>query len=742
MVTSIQDFCLNHRYSLMNSPRSRSAFAPIVSLCYLVVHLSVLSLSLYGAPAGAVPVLPGLSGFGVDTSAGRGGAVLRVTNRADSGAGSLREALAAKGPRIVVFEVGGTIELAGDLYIRDPFVTVAGQTAPWPGITLKGAGLKIKTHDVLVQHLRVRVGDQPGGPDYDNRDGLAITGTSDGTLAVYNVVIDHCSISWATDEGVSTWYDNVRDVTIHASIISENLEDSYHPKGAHSNGLLIGDFSKRFTISRNLFAHNAERNPLMKGDTTVEIINNVIYNARNAHVHFADDAALPPGAATIVGNVFISGPDTNTWLSPVRVKDNVAQGTRLYLKDNLWWGASDDQWDLVDNATPYALDAFEPVVGSQVENALASNVVAEHVLQHSGARAGERDAVDARVVGEVRARDGRIIDSQAQVGGWPTQPERTRTLNVPVNPHDDPDGNGYTNIEEWLHEFAASVEAGVMPPPPEPPLDITTTTLPAASAGVFFEAFLKANRTSVSWQVIAGSLPPGLTLADDGRLFGMPAAHGRFAWRVRASADAQTTDADLSIDVLPGSDPPTITTTTLPDANVGVPYAYTLSAAGGEGELTWRLEGGALADGLSLNSDGVIAGVPEQAQLRTFTAAVYDERGQSATGSLTLSVRTSAPPSIEITPSELPDAYLRTSYWQQLEFLSDSEAVKWRITAGVLPKGIQLGRRTGTLFGFVRRRAQTQQFRVTVTDDTGQKTQRTYTLSVQSKPPVLSKNEF
>ncbi|MEK7753976.1 MAG: right-handed parallel beta-helix repeat-containing protein, partial [Acidobacteriota bacterium] len=138
-------------------------------------------------------------GFGVDTPAGRGGKILRVTNLNSEGPGSLREAIETKGPRIVVFEVGGVIDLnRKTLTIGEPFLTIAGQTAPSPGITIIRDGIKILTHDILIQHIRVRMGDagQPKKSGYDPE-------TTTSGPECYRIVVDHCSFSWAVDENLS-----------------------------------------------------------------------------------------------------------------------------------------------------------------------------------------------------------------------------------------------------------------------------------------------------------------------------------------------------------------------------------------------------------------------------------------------------------------------------------------------------------------------------------------------------------
>jgi hypothetical protein len=225
-----------------------------------------------------LPVFPGAQGFGSATRAGRGGEVVRVTTLAARGPGSLREALLRQGARTIIFDVAGVITTREHLEIRDPFVTVAGQTAPAPGITIHGAGLTITTHDVLVQHLHVRPGGDKDGPNFGSRDAIEIRGDAQGSLDVFNVVIDHCSMSWGTDETMSTWYRGVRDVTVSHSIIAETLDDAGHPQGDHSKGLLVGDHTRRFSILRNLLIHNDDRNPHVKGDASALFVNNLVYN--------------------------------------------------------------------------------------------------------------------------------------------------------------------------------------------------------------------------------------------------------------------------------------------------------------------------------------------------------------------------------------------------------------------------------------------------------------------------------
>ncbi|MGC3969797.1 MAG: hypothetical protein QM775_21440 [Pirellulales bacterium] len=254
-------------------------------------------------------------GFGTQTRGGLDGRIIRVTHLEDEGKGSLRMALEAlQGPRTVVFEVSGQINLKRDIVIRHPHITIAGQTAPSPGITVANATLRIQTHDVVVQHLRCRVGNLPGKESLEDRDGIQLVGVKLEPDAkdvpephIYNVVIDHCSVSWTCDEGISTYFHGIRDVTVSNTIIAEPLDKAGHPKGGHSMALLVGAHSKNVTILGNLFAHSRYRNPVVKGNTTTIIANNVMYDiGSNAFHTYGGDGG--PSLSTAVANVLLAGP--------------------------------------------------------------------------------------------------------------------------------------------------------------------------------------------------------------------------------------------------------------------------------------------------------------------------------------------------------------------------------------------------------------------------------------------------
>ena len=283
----------------------------LASVHCMSLTLLAAALATFGAPgAQAAPVIPGAAGFGIDTPAGRGGTVYKVTNLNASGTGSLKACVDGTAARTCVFEVSGTIRLTSDLVIRNDKLTIAGQTAPSPGIMLRGAAITIHASDILIQHIRVRTGDDTNGPDPSNRDSLKIEGSS--SKPVKNIVIDHCSFSWAIDEIASTWgpHDNI---TFSNNIFAEPLNESIHPKDdgsgmeKHGFGVLLGGASDTsITMVGNLFAHVVERNPLSRA-TELVFVNNLVYDRGNMDVELqGQDGRVSKNS--VAGNVFLRGP--------------------------------------------------------------------------------------------------------------------------------------------------------------------------------------------------------------------------------------------------------------------------------------------------------------------------------------------------------------------------------------------------------------------------------------------------
>jgi protein involved in polysaccharide export with SLBB domain len=333
--------------------------------------------------------------------------IIRVTSLADNGPGSLREAVAQTGPRVIVFNVAGIIELERDLLISHPFVTIAGQTAPSPGIGLTGAKLRIGTHDVVVQHLSVRpmwVGAIP-----NNADGISIGTCGTCVGSPENIVLENISVSWGIDENIGIWGDDVSNVTIRNSIIAEALMNAGHEKGAHSMGLLIGDNVKGAEITGNSFVSNNNRNPLINVGASAYISNNLIYNpgANGIHIEPGDGAY-----ATIIGNVTIHGPSTRSNLRSVNIHGN-AEFSEIYLEENYCCS-----FDSTSEDTEGLSTVSEPPVVSRNWTAYSAGEVVAKALRFSGARPSDRSIVDERIVSTVLERQGQIIDSPQNVGGF------------------------------------------------------------------------------------------------------------------------------------------------------------------------------------------------------------------------------------------------------------------------------------------------------------------------------------
>jgi hypothetical protein len=302
------------------------------------------SISHSWNPSTSLPAFPGAEGFGAFTTHGRGGQVIRVTSLSDDNVrGTLRWALTSSlnsGPRIIVFDVGGVIELRSPINIRNGNVYIAGQTAPGDGITLTGSQLSIQTSDVVVRHIRTRPGDGPVGTGYDGRDGLQII-THSGNRQLRNIILDHVSTSWGVDENASIWPSTaagsrIENVTVQWSVISEALMNSFHSKGPHSMGFLIGEGTRNVSFHHNLLAHNNQRNPRVKHDVlNADIVNNVMYNWGEMSAEVGERTDLPPSTINFVGNFWKSGDDSPAQhlRSEVRVKP-MAIGSGIYFEGN------------------------------------------------------------------------------------------------------------------------------------------------------------------------------------------------------------------------------------------------------------------------------------------------------------------------------------------------------------------------------------------------------------------------
>ena len=331
---------------LPGSASERKTIGHKMRLAVLLLLSSCIAGCLLYDMAGAETealAFPGAQGFGAASRGGRGGKILFVKNLNDAGPGSLRQAIETSGPRIIVFEVAGTIVLTEMLRVTAPFMTIAGQTAPPPGITIQGRGcLDVRTHDVLVQHVRFRATNHGEWNDknIDYFDGFQITGSAGyPPHRAYNVVFDHVSATGAADEGCGIWC--ARNVTISNSLIALNAK-----------GVLIGNNSREISLIGNLVMHNRTRQPRINSGVTANILRNIFYNGPNTQMQIGESKLAPgftsrphpdrPTMINLVENSFFSGPRTKNRHQPIQLlyaNQTLNAQTKVYLNNNFVDGA-------------------------------------------------------------------------------------------------------------------------------------------------------------------------------------------------------------------------------------------------------------------------------------------------------------------------------------------------------------------------------------------------------------------
>ena len=416
---------------------------------------------------------PHYQGYGVGTPGGRGGRIVKVTNLNDNGAGSLRDALdpAVCGPRVVVFEISGTIPLNYPLMLTCPFITIAGQTAPSPGILIRNRSLFVDTHDVVIQHLRFRMGDTANQEPEDTiylRNG------------VYNVVLDHLSLSWGTHEnlGVNAFTGpQPTEVAVLDSIIAEGLAKPLNPGGV--GNLFYASAGSTATVARNLYANQGNRNPWIGPGWQFAGYNNVAYNPYGVAGDYdtygfwqfqaTGYPITTPFDIVWTSNVALPGPNTHPDVRPVKIALDPTQAVsnfRVLLTDNTGpYMTLSSQWSGVtyhDSASEGAVRAtVAPARYTRFNFVVLPNAdVLAHVLSGAGARPLDRDSVDQRIVAGVSAHGGAIIRTQNDVGGFPVLAVNYRAYTPPLNPNLTAPGQLFrTNLELDLERLAQSLES-------------------------------------------------------------------------------------------------------------------------------------------------------------------------------------------------------------------------------------------------------------------------------------------
>ncbi len=459
-------------------------------LCKITLLIIFCSFSTTGFAQKQL-AFPDAEGYGKYTVGGRGGEVFEVTNLHDSGEGSLRAAVEAEGPRTVVFRVSGTIDLKSNLTIRNPYITIAGQTAPGDGICIKRYPLSIGADEVIIRYIRVRLGDESGVD-------------ADAVSSRYNknLILDHVSASWSVDETMSVYHNE--NVTVQWCLIAESLYQSNHVKGHHGFGGIWG--SNYSTYHHNLLAHHSSRNPrFASGCGNTDYRNNVLYNWGYQSCYGAEK--IQPGRpqfnfsmVNMVANYYKPGPATKPGEVSYRIANPSAREGdggfgQWYIADNVVEGnatVSANNWNggvqPANSVRKFNLDKPWP---SMPINQQTAGEAYLSILKNAGATLPKRDAVDARIIEEVRngvaiyegpnykpnntmqdkSKKSGIIDSQNDVGGWPelkSSPAPTDSdhdgmpddweMKNGLNPNNAADRNkvaadGYTMLEKYINSI-------------------------------------------------------------------------------------------------------------------------------------------------------------------------------------------------------------------------------------------------------------------------------------------------
>jgi hypothetical protein len=458
--------------------RLMRTFAVLAAVVTLITAKAAAQEADYGG------YRPHYQGFGVRTPGGRGGTIYKVTNLNDAGPGSLRAALTATGPRFVIFEVSGTIALIQPIFITSPFLTIAGQTAPSPGILIRNHSVFIDTNDVVLQHLRLRLGDTTcvNNCDAGGADALYIRNNA------FNIVLDHLSVSWGTHGNLSInqWDSGPapREIAILDCFFAEGLAKKTNSLGVGVTSMPSAQGT--WTHARNLHAHHGNRMPWVQFGWHFSGLNNVSYNAGNAG-GIADQGAAGffqvvgganftvPFETAWINNVAIPGPNTHTDGRTFKVGNFTAReealANKMYLEGNVgphisatnqWAGVT--YWNGIQSGT-----AQESRVRTNLAPSwhlafnypvLPADNVVPYVIANAGARPLDRDAVDKRIVKDVTNRTGTRVASQNDVGGFPVLAQNSRALTVPASPHAVVDAAGRTRIEQWLEAYARALEPG------------------------------------------------------------------------------------------------------------------------------------------------------------------------------------------------------------------------------------------------------------------------------------------
>jgi len=427
------------------------------------------------------PAFPGAEGFGKYTKGGRGGDVYAVTNLHDNGPGSFRHGLvSATGPRTIVFDVSGTIVLKSPVEVEGKsHITIAGQTSPGKGITLRENQLAFKNcNEIIVRYLRLRLGDENKGEE-SGADVMTVDYCD-------NVILDHLSLSWGID-GNSDYRGDSR-MTLQWLLYSEALNKSIHYRGSqHAMATSIRDCHGNTTVYHNIYSTSRQRHPTLGSGSGAKGFSDVILDYRNCvDYNWSGETNFGGMKINVIGNYYKPGPCTNASNHPMQIKDGDTTHAQGFMAGNFFEGMPEsfnqDNYTAViytnsgsymsttrekwEHFAEFDMGAFKPFTQG-------AKGAYEFCLRYGGCSL-VRDTVDERMIENIRSGVGRIIDSQKEVGGWDPYPEERRPVDwdtdgdgMPdswenangLDPQDsedhngDRDGNGYTNLEDYLNSL-------------------------------------------------------------------------------------------------------------------------------------------------------------------------------------------------------------------------------------------------------------------------------------------------
>ncbi len=511
-----------------------------------LIYYFLIALALFAPSAAyAVPAFPTAEGFGAQSLGGRGGKVIQITNLNGSGAGSFRECANASGARTCVFRVNGTINLGGELIISQPYLTVAGQTAPGDGVTFTGGTISIQTHNVVMRYIRTR----------GSIDGINML-----TPNAHDIVLDHVTSTWGADENMSTYTGDstrVRNVSIQWSILAEGLTP-------HSKGLLLG-YATDISVHHNLFAHNDERSPRCQVGN-IDIVNNVIYNygASNGWCDTKHGAVQ----VNYIGNYTKKGP--NSVDKKEMQADSTGYSISVYAKGNIGPNRttdSGDEWTVVGGSGytkaaarfPYA--AVTTTSAAQAYTDVLAKAGASGRIDATGTFVFNRDGNttpakgDTRLINDVRNGTGSLVSSMAEAGGlpilstgtpypdtdndgmsdtWETTNFGNLSKGSATASSGDTDGDGYTDLEEFLNGTAPTNTVSVTP---------SITTSPTVTPSVITPTIPVTTTVSPT---VTGTPPCAKKAQGDANCDGVVNLPDYEIWRKEFTGSLSTKTADFN----------------------------------------------------------------------------------------------------------------------------------------------------------------------------------------------------